>query len=261
MPSLLLDVADRVATVTLNRPERRNALDRELLGAIRTTMADCEADDDVDVVILTGTDPAFTAGLDLKELGSTGANLSVAGAEADGTTAEPGTPWPPLTKPVIAAVNGPAVTGGLELVLQCDFVVASERASFGDTHARVGLMPGWGLSVLLPEAIGVRRAREMSLTGNFLSAAEALNLGLANHVVPHDELLPTARRIALDIIGNDQRGVRALLAEYRRTTRTTVDDGLRIEAQLAREQHREVDPAEVERRRTAIIERGRTQKS
>ena len=99
-------------------------------------------------------------------------------------------PFPKLSKPLIGAVNGVAITGGFELALNCDFLVASEHAKFGDTHSRVGVMPGWGLTVLLPQAIGVRRAREMSFTGNFMLADEALAFGLVNHVVPHDESDP-----------------------------------------------------------------------
>ena len=258
MSVLLTDTADGVRTLTLNRPEARNALSSELLRALATTLAEAEADDDVAVVILTGADPAFCAGLDLKELGSSGANLrgSPSGEGKGGV----GKPWPDLSKPVIGAVNGVAVTGGFELALNCDFLIASERAAFGDTHARVGLVPGWGLSVLLPQAIGVRRAREMSLTGNFMGAEEALAFGLVNRVVAHDELLPTARSVAADIAGNDQRAVRALLDEYKRTSATTVAEGLRIEAEIARAwQGQGFDPAEVERRRQAIVERGRSQ--
>ena len=166
---LLVDRADGVATVTLNRPEARNALNVELLRALPATIAELDADDEVAVVILTGADPAFCAGLDLKQLGSSGDNLSGGG---QGVAA---TPFPDdMVKPVIGAVNGPAVTGGLELALHCDFLIASERARFGDTHARVGVVPGWGLSVLLPQAVGVRRAKEMSLTGRFLTAQDAL---------------------------------------------------------------------------------------
>jgi len=277
------DVADRVATVTLCRPEVRNALNVELLRAIRTTMTRAEADPDAEVVILTGADPAFCAGLDLRELGSTGANLGAgpggdrvnedppsATTGATVRTPVPGEPrgptpfafWGPMTKPVIGAVNGAAVTGGLELALQCDWLVASERAAFGDTHARVGVMPGGGLTVLLPQAIGLRRAREMSLTGNFVSAADAHAWGLVNHVVPHDELLPTARRLARDVCGVDQRGVRAVLGTYRQVGMVAGAEGLAIEQRRGREFQREAggfDPAEVERRRQAIIERGRGQ--
>lgn len=259
--TVLVEVSDRIATVTLNRPEARNALSTELLRTLFASLRAVEADDGVDVVILTGADPAFCAGLDLKELGSTGANLG-SGTGADGSANADGTrgPFPARTKPLIGAINGVAITGGLELALACDFLVASERARFGDTHTRVGVMPGWGLSVLLPQAIGLRRAKEMSFTGNFLTADEALQWGLVNHVVAHDDLLPTARRIAADICGNDQAGVRQLRATYDAVASTTVADGWSREASDARAwQRRGFDPAEVERRRAAIVERGRTQ--
>ena len=247
---LLVDRADGIAVVTLNRPEARNALNVELLRALPATIAELNADDDVAVVILTGADPAFCAGLDLKQLGSTGDNLSGGG---QGVAA---TPFPAdMVKPVIGAVNGPTVTGGLELALHCDFL-----ARFGDTHARVGVVPGWGLSVLLPQAVGVRRAKEMSLTGRFLTAQEALECGLVNHVVPHHELLPTARALAADIVGAEQHAARALLAEYKQTSATTVTEGLEIEGRLFREwSRRKFDPDAVERRRQAIVERGRSQ--
>ncbi|MCB0982816.1 MAG: enoyl-CoA hydratase, partial [Ilumatobacter sp.] len=181
---VLLEVSERIATVTLNRPEARNALSSDVLRLLPQRLAAAEADPDVDVIVITGADPAFCAGLDLKELGSTGGNLG-GGSGADGRANASGArgPFPALTKPLIGAVNGVAVTGGFELALNCDFLIASERAKFGDTHTRVGVMPGWGLTVLLPQAVGVRRAREMSMTGNFMGAEEALQFGLVNHVV------------------------------------------------------------------------------
>ena len=191
---VLLEVSERIATITLNRPEARNALSSAVLRLLPERMREAEANPDVDVLILTGTDPAFCAGLDLKELGSSGGNLG-GGSGSDGSRNGDGIrgPFPRVSKPLIGAVNGVAITGGFELALNCDFLVASEHAKFGDTHSRVGVMPGWGLTVLLPQAIGVRRAREMSFTGNFMLADEALAFGLVNHVVPHAELIPTAR--------------------------------------------------------------------
>lgn len=259
MPDVLLvDVQDGVAVLTLNRPESRNALNRELLRALPRAMADADADPDVSVVILTGADPAFCAGLDLKELGSSGGNLDpAAGPPPD--EHQPARAWT-ISKPVMGAINGVAVTGGFELALQCDFLIASDRARFGDTHARVGLLPTWGLSVLLPQAIGVRRAIEMSLTGNFLSAEEAYHFGLVNRVVAHDDLLATARAVAADIASNDADAVRALLDEYRTVTATTVAEGLRIEGERGRAWNASAyDPAEIERRRTVVQSRGRTQ--
>lgn len=254
MGVLLVDRADRVATVTLDRPESRNALSAELIGALRSAMVELEGDDDVDVVVLTGADPAFCAGLDLKQLGSSAANLS-AGSEVDGVPSW--FPWPPLSKPVIGAVNGVAVTGGLELALHCDILIASERARFADTHARVGVLPGWGLSVLLPLAVGRGVARRMSLTGDHLSAEDALRTGLVTEVVAHDGLLPAAHAVAAAIVGNDQPGVRRLLRSYKDIERELTGGGLEVEARTSAEWMAEFDPAEVERRRARVLARGR----
>jgi len=255
---VLVETTERVSTITLNRPGARNALNSALHHASAGALWQAEHDDAVDVVVLTGTDPAFCAGLDLRELGSTGDNLR--GGSGDAGT--PGSPieavWK-MTKPVIGAINGPAITGGFELALACDFLVASERAVFGDTHARVGVTPGGAMSVFLPMAVGLRRAKEMSLTGNFVDAAEAARLGLVNHVVAHEDLLPTARRLASDIAANDPRAVRHLKALYDENARMTVADALDHERAVFKAYV--VDFAEVERRRAAVVERGRRQQA
>jgi enoyl-CoA hydratase len=251
---VLSETSDRVSTLTLNRPEARNALSSELQRALAIALGNAEADDGVDVVVLTGADPAFCAGLDLRELGSSAANL-VGGRDDENRS--PFTVLWTMTKPVIGAVNGPAVTGGFELALGCDFLVASERATFGDTHARVGVTPGGGMSVFLPQTVGLRKAKEMSLTGNFVDAHEALALRLVNHVVPHVELLPTAARLAADIAGNDQHAVRNLKELYDRGSELSVGDALALEQERFRNYR--VDPGEIERRRAAIVERGRGQ--
>lgn len=254
---VLVAVADRVATVTLNRPDARNALNAAMRHALPDAMRALDADDGADVVILTGADPAFCAGFDLKEVA--GGSLSVDDNGAGGDPV-PVCPLPAMGKPVIGAINGPAVTGGLELALHCDFLVASERARFADTHGRVGVMPAWGITVLLPQAVGLRKAREMSVTGNFLSADEALAFGLVNHVVAHDELLPFARRLAADIVSNNQAAVRRMLATYDEVTATTADAGFEIEVGVAREWLRGTfDAANFAGRRAAIVERGRAQ--
>jgi enoyl-CoA hydratase len=260
----LLEVSERVATVTLNRPEARNALSTELIRMLALLVGEADARDDVDVLILTGTDPAFCAGLDLKELGTDGGPLKRASEQpAPGTVTAPRArkgPTLPTSKPIIGAVNGAAVTGGLELALNCDFLVASERARFADTHARVGVHPLWGLTVLLPQAVGIRRAREMSATGNFVDARTALEWGLVNHVVTHDELLPTARRLAAGIASSDQRAVRAILATYEEVSRVPGAEAWDVEARAAAEfQRGGVDPDDIERRRRGIVDRGRSQ--
>jgi len=258
MSVVLYEVSDRIATITLNRPEARNALSSEVLRLLPELLVRAEADDDVDVIVLTGADPAFCAGLDLRELGSTGGNLRGTGADGNVNASGARGPFPPLTKPLIGAINGAAITGGFELALNCDFLVASQRAKFGDTHTRVGVMPGWGLTVLLAQAIGVRRAREMSFTGNFLSAEEALAWGLVNHVVEHDDLLPFARSLAADIIGNDQPGVRQIRRTY--AAITADEAGWAIEAADGRAwQRANFSPERVAERRAAIEARGRQQ--
>jgi enoyl-CoA hydratase len=162
---------------------------------------------------------------------------------------------------LIGAVNGPAVTGGLELALACDFLIASDRARFADTHARVGVQPAWGLSVLLPQAVGLRRAREMSASGNFVDADTALAWGLVNHVVAHEKLLSTASSIAADIAGNDPAGVERLLATYAEGSLLSAGEALRLELDVAAEWLRAGHgrPDEVARRKQAIIDRGRSQ--
>lgn len=255
---VLLDVSDRIATITLNRPAARNALSSEVLRLLPALMRQADADDDVDVIILTGCDPAFCAGLDLKELGDTAGNLGGTGVDGHPNASGARGPFPRLTKPLIGAVNGVAITGGFELALNCDFLIASEHAKFGDTHSRVGVMPGWGLTVLLPQAIGVRRAREMSFTGNFMLADEALQWGLVNRVVAHDELIPVTRQIARDIIGNDQPGVRQIRTTYGEITRDS--HGWEIEARDGSTWRDTMFSAgTVAARRDAIMSRGRGQ--
>ena len=253
--TVMSEFGDGVGVVTLNRPEIRNALSSEVLKALPEAIRSLEQNDEVDVLVLTGSDPAFCAGLDLRELGESGANI-----DPDQPSTSRG-PFPKRIKPLIGAINGVAVTGGLELALACDFLIASDRAKFADTHARVGVMPGWGLSVLLPQAIGVRRAREMSLTGNYLDAATAADWGLVNRVVPHDSLMSTVQAIAQDICSNDQEGVRQMVSTYERTSGTTVDDGWRIETSMGKEwlQRTGFTPEKVAERRAAIQDRGRAQ--
>ncbi|MCB1265599.1 enoyl-CoA hydratase [Mycolicibacterium sp.] len=244
---LLIDTADRVRTVTLNRPDSRNALSSALRTRFFAALAEADADAEVDVVIVTGADPVFCAGLDLKELG-------------DSTDLPDISPkWPPMSTPVIGAINGAAVTGGLELALYCDILIASERARFADTHARVGLLPTWGLSVRLPQKVGVGMARRMSLTGDYLSAEDALRAGLVTQVVAHDDLMPTARAVAASIVGNNRKAVRALLESYHRIDGAGTSAGLWMEAEAAKAWMRSASGEDIAASRASVIQRGRTQ--
>ncbi len=192
---LLLDVADGVAVLTLNRPAALNSLNRALRTQLVAALAELDARDDVRAVVLTGTGRAFCAGLDVKELGSSGSNVAenVDGGDLGATISG-------LQTPIIAAINGLAVTGGFEITLACDIVIAAESAWFQDTHAKIGLLPGWGLSQRLPRVVGPYRAKEISLTARRVAAAEAAQLGFVTRVVPDDRLvaeaLATARAIA-----------------------------------------------------------------
>jgi enoyl-CoA hydratase len=214
MSVLRTEVDARVLTVTLDRPQARNALDRELILELTGLVHGAAEDEAVDVIVVTGADPAFCAGLDVKQLQAEGqAFLRFASApETNPFLAVRDCP-----KPVIAAVNGPAVAGGLELALACDIVVASERASFVDPHARLGYVSVQGLSAALVQALGPSLARELSFTGKPIDAATALRAGLVSRVVPHDELPAAAQDIARDVAAADQPTVRTIKEAYRRS--------------------------------------------
>jgi enoyl-CoA hydratase len=260
---VIIEVHDRIATLTMHRPQARNALNRALMYALWDAVAGAADDPGVDAVVLTGTDPAFSAGVDLKEVsGEVAPSAEQRGAGLGPERDSNGLFrfLPVIDKPVIGAVNGVAVTGGLEIALQCTFLVASDRARFADTHARVGIMPGGGITVLMAQSIGLRRAIELSLTGNFLTADDALRYGLVNHVVPHSELLPFAQRLAGDIVNNDQRSVRRLLRHYRHMANAaTLDEAHLIEGYMAETWR--PGTSEVADRRADVMARGRSQTS
>jgi enoyl-CoA hydratase len=200
-PLVTVSKDNGVATVTLNRPEKLNALNREMRGMFCRAMQELGADPAVAVVIITGAGRAFSAGLDLNELGAEG--LRETGGVTFISVVER------MEAPVIAAVNGYAVTGGFELALACDIIIAAETAQFADTHARVGVMPGGGMSARLPRAVGVRKAKELSLTGNYLNARDAELLGLVNRVVAADQLMAAAGELATSL----RTGVTAHIAQ------------------------------------------------
>ena len=162
-----------VTTVTMNRPEALNALSAGLRNRLTEVFTDLAEDSATEVIVFTGNGRAFTVGLDLKELGGETAAATVVNKDLGKAMLQ-------VNKPIIGAINGYAITGGFELALMCDFMLASEQAKFADTHARVGVVPGWGLSQRLPRLIGINRAKELSLTGNFLDAATAYTWGLVN---------------------------------------------------------------------------------
>ena len=243
-----------VAIVTLNRPGALNALSRALRAEIVSVFADLAADETVRATVLTGAGRAFTAGVDLKEAGQTGFALGADGGEIDLAKSLAAFPWP-----IIGAINGFAITGGFELALMCDVLLASTEAKFADTHARVGIMPGWGLSQKLSRMIGIGRAKQLSFTGNFLDAETAENWGLVNSIHMPDELMPAAIKLAQDMASCDP----SLLKNYKRV----IDDGyamqfgeaLKMEVKQSAEHAASVTPESVEAVRKAVTERGRGQ--
>lgn len=224
---LITETQDRVRLVTLNRPDSRNALSGALIKALRIALASADADPDVDVIVLTGTDPAFCAGIDLNELAAPDDEWA---GDWDGIDdVPPGYPWRPTVKPIVGAVNGAAVTAGLEVALACDLLVASERAGFADTHGRVGVVPGWGLTARLADAVGHGMALRMSLTCGRFSAEDALIAGLVTQVVKHDELVPTAHAIATEISRNWRTGGEQLHRLYREAKAERLTRALAVE--------------------------------
>ena len=191
--AVLFDVDDHIALITLNRPERRNALNQALLSQLYDAVERVGTDDSIKVAIITGQGKAFCSGIDLGCLGKD--NLF----DPRGDGSDMLTLFAACNKPIIGAVNGPTITGGFELALNCDFLIASENASFADTHAKVGIHPGWGMTQLLQQAVGQRMAKQMSLTCQFISAEKALAIGLVNEVVPAETLLDRAKEIARQI--------------------------------------------------------------
>ncbi len=246
-----------VALVTLNRPEAMNALSRALRAELAAAMLELDADDTVRAVVLTGAGTrAFTAGLDLKELGIDG----LGAANASGPAANPVKAVEQCRKPVIGAINGVAITGGFELALACDVLIASANARFADTHARVGIMPGWGLSQKLSRMIGIARAKELSLTGNFLDAENACAWGLVNRVVAPDDLIPAAMALAADMASADPGMIQAYKALIDEGYALSFGEGLACEHHRSSARNSAVSGDEVEARRRAVMERGRAQR-
>ena len=241
-PHLTVEDDAGVRTIAIDRPDVKNALTAAMRDGLVQLLAEADADPEVRVVVLTAVDPVFTAGVDFKE------------AKPSTLPTNPGQALRQMATPVICAVNGACVSGGLELALSSTFVVASDRARFADTHARLGAVATWGLTALLPRAVGLRKAREMSITGNFVSADEALRIGLVNHVVPHDELRSFTAMLAADVSGNG--AVAEVLSLYDRGQSLGLDDALALEADHTR--NRAFDPEAFRAAGTETARRGST---
>ncbi len=233
MPAVLYETKGRVAYITLNRPEAMNALNAEVNRGLNESFARFRDDPEVWTAIVTGTGGrAFSAGADLKEMS--------AGREAEATRGGPAptTPgvlgWPVVWKPIVAAINGYCLAGGLELALRCDIRICSEDSRFGLTEVSRGIIPGAGGTQRLPRTVPVGMAMEMIFTGKHITAEEALRIGLVNRVVPKDQVMPAAEEVAAQINANAPLAVRMTKESILRGLDTTLDEGLRLEGMFSR---------------------------
>ena len=228
--TLILEVADRIATVTVNRPEKLNALDAKAKSELGRCFASLRTDPAVDVVILTGAgEKAFVAGTDIAELSALDASL---GKEFSRDGQSVFDAIENLGKPVIAAVNGYALGGGCELALACHIRLASATARFGQPEVHLGVIPGYGGTQRLARLIGRGRAMEMILTGVQIDAAEALAAGLVSRVFPPGELMGRARAMASLIASMGQTAVRMALKAVNVTEEAPLGEGEKLEASL-----------------------------
>jgi len=252
-----LSIDAGVALVTLNRPDANNALNRELSEAIVDTFATLAVNADVKAIVLTGAGRCFCAGVDLKALTEDPALLS--SGMGLGPTSPIVVALEQCPQPIIGAVNGAAVTGGFELALACDYLFASEHARFADTHARVGILPGWGLSQKLSRIIGINRAREMSLTGNFIDAHHAEAWGLVNRVCAPDALVTEALASAAQIADSDPRAITALKSLMNDGGKETLGDALVMEGERGNAFAQSVDYSQMADRLASLRQRAAKQ--
>lgn len=249
---LLSDDHGAVRVLTMNRPEVRNALSTELFEALHAALGEADADDSVRAVVLTGTDPAFCAGVDLKQAQSLGMDYFGRFDKMNCMNA-----IVELSKPVVGAINGPTFTGGLEIALACDFLIASERAVFADTHARVGILPGGGMTARLPRLVGSGMARRLSMTGEVVDAHRAERIGLVTEVVAHEQLLDRARELAgqiAEVPGPTMAGLKEI---YRTGTAALTGPALKAERAVAGAAS--VDTGALAARQREVAERNKRQ--
>ena len=225
MDHLLVDISDHVATITVNRPEVRNALDRATVGEIKAALADLESTEDVGAIILTGAgDQVFVAGADIRQMRERRRDDGLAAINSSVFTAVER-----CTKPTIAAVNGHALGGGCELALACDLRVAADHAKFGQPEVGLGIIPAAGATQRLPRIVGLGRAKQMILTGDPIDARTALEWGLVSAVAPSAELMAAARQLAGRVIARGPLAVRLAKVALSASSRVDLDSGLLIE--------------------------------
>ncbi|WP_319457453.1 MULTISPECIES: enoyl-CoA hydratase [unclassified Mycobacterium] len=241
-----------VRVLTLNRPGSRNALNRGLIRALYAALKAADADEAVLAVVLTGTDPAFCAGIDLKEAARDGLKYFEEFKTQSCITAVA-----EMRTPIIGAINGATFTGGLEVALGCDFLVASERAVFADTHARVGILPGGGMTARLPQVVGGAMARRLSMTGEVVDAKRAERIGLVTEVVSHERVVERAVELAAQVAEVPGPTMLGLKEIYVRGASAVIDPALAAEDDIAGSQ--EHDQAGLGERFRSVSERNKSQ--
>lgn len=253
-PLVRLERDGPIVTVTLQRPEALNALSRDLCRALTQTFRSINQDPEIRAVILTGTGRAFCAGADLQEAANSGIVDLEQTPDLNFGAEILACPWP-----VIAAVNGFAITAGFEVVLMCDVIYASTSARFADTHGRIGVIPGWGLSQRLARIIGVHRAKELSLSGNYLEASDAERWGLVNRVFEPEALLPAARKLAQDMAGLNPQILRDYKHLIDQGFNDTLAHGLEFELDANRRFLKQLTSEAIAGAKDKVQERGRNQ--
>ncbi|WP_327112068.1 crotonase/enoyl-CoA hydratase family protein [Nocardia sp. NBC_01730] len=244
MPHCLVEKRDHVLIVTMNRPEARNALSAEMMAIMRDAWDQVDNDPAIRVAILTGAGGAFCAGADLKAMTSQHPGDSFAGGGWDLSKIEALLKGRRLTKPLIAAVEGPAIAGGTEILQGTDIRVAGESAKFGVSEARWGLFPLGGSAVRLVRQIPYTVAADILLTGRHVTAAEAKEIGLIGHVVPDGTALDKALELAAQIAANGPLAVQAILRTIRETEAMAEEDAFKIDAELGTAVFRSADAKE-----------------
>jgi enoyl-CoA hydratase len=212
------------------------------------------SDSTIRVVILTGSGRAFCAGMDLKEAAQGTPDEAAFSGETDVIGA-----MTSFEGPIIGAINGLTITAGFELALNCDILIASSEAKFADTHARVGMLPGWGLSQRLPRLIGINRAKEISLTGNYISAEQARSWGLVNRVVAPDQLLPNCRELARDIVSCNADVITKYKQLINEGYGMNLSEALIYESRIARDWAGTITSGRIAQNRASVQERGQQQ--
>jgi enoyl-CoA hydratase/carnithine racemase len=226
---ILTVVADGVMTITLNRPDKLNAITRAMLDGLSDAIRAAGKDEGVGLVVLTGAGRAFSAGVDLTELGGRKLENGGVGGSLDEPARKVIGAIIKLPKPVIARINGHCYTGALEIALACDLIVCAEEAKLGDTHTKWGLRPSWGMSARLPSAVGRRRAKELSFTARPFTGAEAAQWGLANRVAPLAELDAVINEFTDAILSNSREAIAAYKALYNKGGNRTEKKALQFE--------------------------------